>query len=378
MADKVLFVSHTSNFVKFNLPYMKWFKGQGYEVHYASSGEEPLPQGCCDKEYKIPFERSPYSKKNIKAFKELKRVMNEEKYDIVHCHTPVGGVLARLAARKLRKKGTKVIYTAHGFHFFNGARKRNWLLYFPVEKFLSRYTDCLVTINNEDYERVKRRRFKAKDIHQINGVGVDLKRFKRVPVQVKDELRKQNNLSQEDFVVLYIAEFNPEKDHAFLLNQMADLRKEMPNLKVLLAGTGKLVEETKALAKQLGLDDCINFLGYCRNIDELCAMSDILVSVSRREGLPISIIEGMASGLPVVCSQIRGHVDVIKNGQNGFLYAVDDAGAFKQGVMNLYSDLSLRSKISDNNLEDVKKFSLENALLNMEKIYSSYMKGGLK
>lgn len=378
MANKVLFVSHTSNFSKFNLPYMKWFMEQGYEVHYASAGEEPLQEGCCDKEYKIPFVRTPYSVKNIKAYKDIKKIIYEENYNIIHCHTPVGGALSRIAARKLRKNGTSVLYTAHGFHFYKGARKRNWMLYFPIEKFLARYTDCLITMNNEDYEVAQKHKFKAKEICKINGVGVNLKRFKPVTQEQKEEFRRKNNISSEDFIMLTIAEFKPDKNHEFILNQIPALKKEIPNLKVLLAGTGKLFDEMKALSKELGIDEYVEFLGYCRNVDELCGLSDVLVSACRREGLPINIIEGMASGLPIVCAAIRGQTDIIKNGENGFLYKLEDSAEFKQRVIEIYKDKSLRKKMSDNNIVDVEKFSLENALINMEKIYCPYMKGGTK
>lgn len=153
---KVLFLSNTANFSKFNLPYMRWFHGQGWQVDYASAGEESVPD--CDRQYKISIARSPlHIFKNLRGLRELKRLLHENHYDILHCHTPMGGVLGRLAARKLWKEHKiKVIYTAHGFHFYKGAPLLNWLLYYPMEKWLSRCTDVIVTINEEDYERAKK------------------------------------------------------------------------------------------------------------------------------------------------------------------------------------------------------------------------------
>lgn len=153
---KVLFLSNTANFSKFNLPYMRWFHGQGWQVDYASAGEENVPD--CDSQYKISIARSPlHIFKNLRGLRELKRLLYENHYDILHCHTPMGGVLGRLAARKLWKEHKiKVIYTAHGFHFYKGAPLLNWLLYYPMEKWLSRCTDVIVTINEEDYERAKK------------------------------------------------------------------------------------------------------------------------------------------------------------------------------------------------------------------------------
>ena len=148
---KILFLSNTANFSKFNRPYMRWFKEQGWLVDYCSAGEEQVFD--CDNQYSIPIARSPFNLNNIKAYKELKQILTDNNYDILHCHTPMGGVIGRLAAIKLRKQNKiKVIYTAHGFHFYKGAPIMNWLLYYPMEKWLSRFTDIIITINEEDYE----------------------------------------------------------------------------------------------------------------------------------------------------------------------------------------------------------------------------------
>lgn len=155
ISHKVLFLSNTANFSKFNLPFMRWFHEQGWQVDYASAGEESVSD--CDNQFSICIARSPFSFKNIRAYRQLKKILVENNYDLLHCHTPMGGVLGRLAARKLWKAGKiKVIYTAHGFHFYKGAPLLNWLLYYPVEKCLSRCTDVIVTINEEDYERAKK------------------------------------------------------------------------------------------------------------------------------------------------------------------------------------------------------------------------------
>ncbi len=152
---KVLFLSNTANFSKFNRPYMRWFKAKGWQVDYCSAGEEEVAD--CDNQFAISIARSPFSLKNIRAYHEVKKILLENQYDILHCHTPMGGVIGRLAAKKLWQKGKiKVIYTAHGFHFYKGAPLLNWLLYCPVEKWLSHYTDVIVTINEEDYEKAKK------------------------------------------------------------------------------------------------------------------------------------------------------------------------------------------------------------------------------
>ena len=155
---------------------MKWFKEQGWEVHVAASGNMNLPY--VDQKFDIPIQRSPLVIKNIQAYQDLNVLINEHQYEIIHCHTPMGGVLARLAARNARKNGTKVIYTAHGFHFCKGAPITNWLLYYPIEKILASFTDCLITINQEDYQ-LATKRFKTKQIEHVNGVGVNIEEFKQ-------------------------------------------------------------------------------------------------------------------------------------------------------------------------------------------------------
>lgn len=174
---KILFVSNTANFSKFNLPFMRWCRENAWRVDYASPNDEEVKD--CDKFFDVEMARSPFALvKNVRAVRTLKKILAENNYDILHCHTPMGAAVARLAARKLWKQGRiKIIYTAHGFHFFKGAPLLNWLVYYPVEKYLARFTDVLILINEEDYERAVKKRFKAKKIVKIDGVGVNLEQF---------------------------------------------------------------------------------------------------------------------------------------------------------------------------------------------------------
>lgn len=370
MQPKVLFVSHTTNFIKFNLPYMKWFRDQGWLVHYASAEEEPFPDDVCDAHFRISFQRSPYSTDNIVAYKQIKELIDNQNYQIIHCHTPVGGAVTRLAARDARKRGTKVIYTAHGFHFYRGAPKRNWMLYYPVEKYLSRYTDCLVTMNREDYQLAVNK-LHAKTIKKIDGVGVDLTSFIPISTEQKKSLRLQYGFRPDDFILIYTAEFISRKRHAFLVDILPELRRAIPNLKILFCGIGDLLPDIQRKVSTLHLDDIVFFMGYCNNINVMCNMADMLVSVSVQEGLPINIIEGMATGLPIVCANIRGQVDIIQDGINGFLYSKEDLNELYLNILKLYYDPSLRKKIALYNVEDVKKYSLDRALKNMQEIYET-------
>lgn len=371
MPKKVLFTSHTANFAKFNLPFMRWFQEQGWEVHYACGDDEAPP--ACDRTFCIPFSRSPYSLQNLRAYRELKRVIDTENYDIIHCHTPVGGVVTRLAASKARKKGTRVLYTAHGFHFYRGAPKFNWLFFYPVEKWLARRTDCLITMNEEDYSRAVDRHFRAGRIEKIDGVGVSLQRFRAVDSNEQRQIRQELDLPADAFILIYVAEFIPRKNHQLLLGILPELKKTLPGLQVLFAGVGALQQESREECERLGIAPFVHFLGYRRDVDRLYQAADLLVAPSHQEGLPINVIEGMASGLPVVCSAIRGQTDVIREQRNGLLAPDNDANAFRHAIERLAQDPSARQAMREANLEDVQQYSLDHALGQMAAIYRRYM-----
>lgn len=376
MKNRVLFVSHTANFSKFNRPYMRWFKDNGFIVDYASAGEEKVLD--CDNHYTIPFNRFPFSTKNISAYKKLKKIIDEGDYCLVHCHTPVGGVIARLACRKARKNGLKVIYTAHGFHFYKGCPKKNWLIYYPVEKLLSKYTDAIVTINTEDYNNVILHKFKANDIYRIDGVGVDLSCFKPVNTYEKSNLRVKYGYDEKDFILINVAELNANKSQGFLIEQVSKLKREIPMVKLLLVGSGDYEDKYRKLAKELDVLENVHFLGYRNDVGSLYALADICVSASAREGLPINIMEAMSCGLPIVCSKNRGHIELVENGQNGFIYNWSDSEQFNKQILYLYNDTSLREKIRKNNLSSVGKYSLDNAINSMSKIYQNTLPDVIK
>ena len=366
----ILFISNTANFSKFNRPYMQLLRKKGWVVHYASSGEESIAD--CDKSYKIDIRRSPYSFKNIKAIRVLKTIISKNKYDVIHCHTPMGGVIARLAGKKFRKEGLKIIYTAHGFHFYKGAPFFNWLFYCPIEKYFSLFTDVLITLNKEDYNFAKNF-FYMKHLYLMDGVGVDLTRFFPIKMEEKEILRNSIGFSKKDFILLCIAEFIPRKNHKLLFNLIPRLSQTIPNLKIILAGKGMLFDSYKRFIYDNNWDDVVSFLGYVNNIDDYCRISDILIAPSFQEGLPISLIEALATGLPIVCSAIRGHIDLIKNGENGFLCDLDSEDDFFYGVVNLYNDDKLRQLMRVKNIQHSEKFSIEKILKFMEKIYTEIL-----
>jgi glycosyltransferase EpsD len=368
---KVLFISNTANFSKFNRPFMRWFRDNDWQVDYVSAGEEDIMD--CDNQYTISIKRTPYNLKNIRAYKELKKILFLNNYDIIHCHTPMGGFLGRLAAKNINTK-TKVIYTAHGFHFYKGAPIINWLLYYPIEKYLIKYTDCLITLNNEDFNFADKI-LKAHSqilIYKIDGVGIDLNRFKPSNKDVKDHLRGVFGLSKTDFIILYIAEFIPRKNHRLLIEKSSVLKNHIKELKIIFAGTGPLFDKYKKKVKDTDLSETVLFFGYRNDIEKLCNIADVAVLPSKQEGLPLGMIECLATGLPIVCSRIRGHIDVIADRRNGLLFDLNKPAQMVDSIFELYNDSNFRNTIIENNLNDRGKYSLDTAILKMSEIYKHF------
>lgn len=365
---KVLFTATVdSHILAFHLPYLKYFKENGYEVHVATNGNRKIPY--CDKKIKISFERSPYKINNLKAIKQLKKVINNEKYDTIHTHTPMGSVVTRLAAKDARKKyNTRVIYTAHGFHFYKGAPKLNWLLFYPVERYLARYTDDLITINKEDYE-IARSKFKTR-VYYVPGVGVPEDKFDfEMPTKEKLELRKSLGLKKDDFVIIYVAELNKNKNQIFLINILKKIILTYPNIHLLLVGKGSYENYYKDIVKKQNLINNIHFLGFRNDIPKLLKISNLCASSSLREGLPVNIMESMHTGLPIIAVNARGVRDLIQNKKNGYIVQSTDIDDFKNKIELMYNDKKIYKRISDNNRREATKYSLSNIMKYIKKIY---------
>ncbi len=366
---KVLFVASITRHINtFHLPYLKYFKDKGYEVHVASNGDEKIKN--CDKHFNLEFERSPFKKQNMQAYKKLKKIINKEEYEVIHCHTPVASVLTRLAAKKTRRRiGTKVIYTAHGFHFYKGAPIKNWLIYYPIEKLLSKHTDVLITINNEDYLFAKRK-LKTKKIEHVHGIGVDKKKFEvDMSSKERDIERAKFTVEPLDFLITYVAELNDNKNQMMIVDAMKILVKMYPNIKVLLAGDGVNKEKLEKEIRENKLQSNILLLGYRTDIPNLLAISDLYVATSKREGLPINIIEAMVSGLPVVATNSRGQRELVSDGENGYLVEIDDVNSLAQKIKNIYLDNRIRERITEGAKENVEPYLLENVMKEMKDIY---------
>lgn len=370
---KVLFVATVvkTHIMEFHIPYLKMFKEMGWETAVAARNDYENPADCvipyCDIYYNIPFERNPLKPGNLKAYKELKHIIDEGEYDIIHCHTPVGAMLTRLAAKQARKQGTKVFYTAHGFHFYKGAPVINWILYYPVEKWLSRYTDVLITINKEDYERAKK--FKAGKVCYVPGVGIDLKKFNAGYVN-KEQKRKEIGVSADDFVLLSVGELIPRKNHEVVIRALSVLKQldKLNHIEYVICGRGSYEADLRKLAEGLDVADHVHFLGYRNDISEICNCADLFVFMSHQEGLPVALMEAMACGLPAVCSNIRGNTDLIEDGVTGLL-ANNTPEEVAQSISKMKSDTALRNRVASAALQKIKQFDLSSVEDEMSKIY---------
>lgn len=352
---------------------MRFFKDQiadliqdGHTVDIATNEtDSPVPEfyrelGC--KIYPIACERSPLHAGNRKAIGQIRELVEQNGYDIVHCHTPIAAMCTRLACRKARKKGTKVFYTAHGFHFYKGAPLKNWVMYYPVEWVCAHFTDVLITINREDYH-LAQKRMRAKRAEYVPGVGIDLDRFTQTQVD-RQKKRREIEVPEDAFLLLSVGELNENKNHQLVIRALAEIKD--PLLHYAIAGQGPMKEELESLAQTLGVGDRVHLLGYRRDVAELNQIADTYVLPSFREGLNVSVMEAMASGLPCAVSEIRGNIDLIdENG--GVLFDPHSEEDCRRAISDLKQ--KDRNAMGRHNESRVKNFSMDAVLWIMRGLY---------
>lgn len=316
--------------------------------------------------YPLSCTRSPLSKGTLATIKEIKNIVAENEYDIVHCHTPIAAMCARLACRKFRKNGGKVFYTAHGFHFYKGAPLKNWLIFYPIEKLCSYFTDTLITINQEDFNFAKKH-LNAKNTEYVPGVGIDTAHFTNTQI-VKQEKRTELQIPHDAILLTSVGELNQNKNHQIVLRAIAQL--ENKNIYYAIAGQGENANTLLSLAKDLNLENNFKLLGYRTDIAEIYKASDICCFPSIREGLGLAAIEGMAAGLPVVAAENRGTRDFCENGINGILCNPFSSEEFAQAIKKLIEDKSLLTKIVESNIRAAKNFDYSIINKKMVEIYN--------
>lgn len=369
---KILYVTTISlTMNSFFKPHIEMLVSEGHQVDIACNDSDlPLDGlygrlGC--QSHRIDFSRSPLSRDNVRAYRQLKTVIETGGYDIVHCHTPNASVITRLVCRKLRKKtGLKVFYTAHGFHFYKGAPKLNWMVFYPVEKLCSRFTDKLITINKEDYALAKRK-FHAGEVHYVPGVGIDLSRFDNVQVD-RNAKRREIGVPEDACLLLSVGELNENKNHQIIIRALAKLKRS--DVHYAIAGTGDQRDNLLKLAGELGVPEQVHLLGYRRDIPELNCTADVFCFPSHREGLSVSLMEAMACGLPVVCSDIRGNLDLI-NEEGGALFDPHCAENCVRAIEHiLLKNLDILGMANKNRAAD---YSVGTIIAIMKSIYESNM-----
>lgn len=363
---KILYVTTVSSTVNaFLVPHIKMLIENGYKVDCAFSINKPLDNSLVKlgvNQYEIPFSRNPLGVGNIKAFNRLLEIQRRNEYDIIHVHTPIAALYGRLL--KLKFPRLRTIYTAHGYHFLKGGSKLGWILYYPIEKIMAKFTDVIININKEDYE-ITKEKLRPKKCYLLNGVGLDLREYKKLSSKEIQEKRKEFGLNDKDFVVLMIAEINKNKNHIQLINAMDILKDKYPNIKVLCIGDGTLKESVEKQINLKNLQNNIFMLGYRLDVNKLINVSDIGILLSYREGLPRNIMEFMACGRKIVATDIRGCRDLVCDETVGTLVKVDDYEATAKAIEKYYILNDKSFKVS----EKIKKYDIESINRELFKIY---------
>lgn len=346
--------------IQFMVPHIRYLAQNGFSVDLACSvvgdrlEDVKNAVGNVANIHTLRLERSPFSPVNLKGYGDLKKLLAENEYDIIWTNEPVMGVMTRFAARNARKKGTKVLYMAHGFHFFKGAPLLNWLMWAPTEIIMAHFNDILVTINWEDYNWAKKHTA-TPVIKHIDGIGVDFS--DREGVISRDEKRSQLGIKPDDILVLSVGELQKRKNHQVIIESIANLKND--KIKYIICGQGVLENHLKSVVEKNNLQNQVFFLGYRQDIPEIMSACDIFAHPSVREGLGLASLEAMASGLPLITSNVQGVPDYVENGVTGYMCAPRDVEAFTRNINTLVSDKSLREKIGTTNVGFVQKYRVE-------------------
>lgn len=339
---------------KFHIPTIQKLKENGWKVDVACSMDTVIDE--CDYCWDMKYKRNPISLKTILGVFQLRKILKKRKYDIVYCHTPTGSIVTRLAVATI-KKSPVVVYMAHGFHFFKTAPLKNWLFFYPIEKLLAKWTDYLITINQEDFELAQKKKMYKRNIYKIPGVGVDFSRLgTKLSNNLKEELRKDLGIEKNDIVLVYVAELISNKNQGKLLETLKLLLVKYPNIKLLLVGpdhnNGKYLE----YAKKLNVENNVIFTGWRNDVGNLLQESNIYVASSIREGFGINLVEAMACGLPVIAFENRGHKEIIKNGENGYLIEQGNINKMAEYIEKILDDSYIYNTLSEKAKKDSQNY----------------------
>ena len=348
MEKHIAIIATTKDFLgKFERENVALLQQDGYIVHYITNMNEPayMPDGICldipgIHIHHIAIARSPFLfRQNARALRQLTGLLSQFPIQAIHCHTPVGGVLGRLAGRLFRGRRLPVLYTAHGFHFYKGAPLLNRLLYHPVEWLLARYTDILVVINGEDRHSARRLPLrKGGRVWQIPGVGLDRNRFRPLPEEQRRLYRRQMGIGEAQFLLVSVGELNDNKNQRVILEALAKLReagRDIAGIRYVVCGDGFYRQRMEAWIREMDLCGTVTLYGHCVHIPEILGCADAAAFPSKREGLGMAGLEALAVGIPLLAADNRGTREYMEHGKNGFVYRWDDAGGFAQGIETL-------------------------------------------
>ena len=366
---KVLYTANTYRHLYLcHIPYIKYLSSKCI-VHTACNSDNKIDGST--KCYCVPIERKPFKLNNIKAIYKLRKIIEKEEYDIIHTHTPMGSVVTRLASLRYKKHhNLKIIYTAHGFHFFKGCSFINYILYYPIEKILSKYTDLIITMNKEDYEFAKSH-FKT-DIAYIPSIGFNKEKFsKRISEKELENFRTINSISNNDYVISYVAEISKRKRQMYLVKALKSYH--FTNEKILLIGDNYDDRKVAKYIVKNKLDKYIKIIGFTDNVLSYLKISDLVISVSKQEGLPLNILEAMYLKKPIIVTNCRGNRDLITNNQNGVVVDVNDREALLNAINYLKNNPTEAKKLSINNKKISLNYSIDNVLEIMKKIYDRFL-----
>nr|WP_317448645.1 glycosyltransferase family 4 protein [uncultured Sellimonas sp.] len=327
----------------------------GYKVFYGVNRDNPE-----ELESELPiyfYDSHTYRsildlKNNYIAYKNMIKLIQKENIDVIHCNTPVGGIIGRICGKK--GNVNKVIYTVHGFHFYKGAPLINRTIFKMSEWIMAHWTDVIVTINQEDYEAAKKFRLKKNGkVYKINGVGIDTQEY-GISSQERKKIRNKLGFKEEDFICISVGDLVKNKNLTTLIRAISLLKGE--NIHYVVCGKGPEEKNLRQLAKNLGVEGKVHFMGFRKDIKNLLGISDCFLMSSKREGLPRSVMEAMATGIPCIVSDIRGNIDLIENNENGFLCEPNDYVNFARAIVKIQNDKNIVKKFRINNLKKIKKY----------------------
>lgn len=366
---KVLMVASTSSHIlNFHMPYVYLLTNSGYEVHTLT--ETQIKNPSVNKSFEVPFTKKMTSVNNWAALKKSISILNNESYDLVITNTSLAGFIVRVAFL-FSQTQSKLIHIAHGYLFGENCGIKDYIKYVIPEKMVSRVTDMLMVMNQEDYNLAKKYRLSKGSLAYVDGMGVDTNKFSKTDIATKNDLRDNYGIARDSRVFVYAAEFSVRKNQAFLIDVFSRLRLE--NVVLALVGDGDQWDYCKQIAHKLGVEKSVIFPGYSKKIEDWYRLSDCAVSSSKSEGLPFNIIEAMACGLPIIASDIKGHKELVDNELNGYLFSLDDVEGSIAIFSKVLCETDAFSSLGKAGILKAQQFSIEAVQESIFEIYKSYL-----